>query len=96
MYSSTFSCSKIFLRVKKIIKNDGRNFIINEKDKVFESIINIILPNRKGESLTKSQKEKLLKVISSNIKCDGEINERSDDDLQIGLLEDDNLRYKKI
>ena len=86
---------KFFLRVKKIIKNNGGNFNINEKDKVFENIINNILPNRKGESLTKSQKDKLLSAISSNIKYDGEINERSDDELQMGLLEEDNLRYKK-
>ena len=65
---------KFFLRVKKIIKNNGGNFNINEKDKIFENIINNILPNKKGESLTKSQKEKLLCAISSNIKYEGEIN----------------------
>ena len=85
---------KFFLRVKKIIKNNGGNFNINEKDKIFENIINNILPNKKGETLTKIQKEKLLSAISSNIKYEGEINERSDDDLQIGLIEEENLKYK--
>ena len=37
---------KFFLRVKKIIKNNGGNFNINEKDKIFENIINNILPNK--------------------------------------------------
>jgi SHAQKYF class myb-like DNA-binding protein len=86
---------KFFLRVKKIIKNNGGNFNINVNDKVFDNIINSILPNRKGETLTKSQKEKLLSAISSNIKHDGEINERSEDDLQMGLLENDNLKFKQ-
>jgi hypothetical protein len=81
--------------VKKIIKNNGGNFNINVNDKVFDNIINSILPNRKGETLTKSQKEKLLSAISSNIKHDGEINERSEDDLQMGLLENDNLKFKQ-
>ena len=85
---------KFFLRVKKIIKNNGGNFNINEKDKIFETIINNILPNKKGESLTKSQKEKLLSAISSNIKYEGEINEHSEEELQLGL-EEENLRYKK-
>lgn len=86
---------KFFLRVKKIIKNNGGNFNINEKDKVFDNIINNILPNRKGESLTKNQKEKLLSAISSNIKYEGEVNERSDEDLQMGLIEEDNLKFSK-
>ena len=86
---------KFFLRVKKLIKNNGGNFNINEKDKIFENIINTILPNKKGETLTKSQKEKLLSAISSNIKYEGEINERSEDELQMGLLEEENLKYKK-
>ena len=85
---------KFFLRVKKIIKNNGGNFNINEKDKIFENIINNILPNKKGESLTKSQKEKLLSAISSNIKYEGETNERSEEELQIEL-EEENLKYKK-
>ena len=50
---------KFFLRVKKLIKNNGGNFNINEKDKIFETI----LPNKKGETLTKSQKEKFLSAI---------------------------------
>ena len=87
---------KFFLRVKKLIKNNGGNFNINEKDKIFESIINTILPNKKGETLTKSQKEKLLSAISSNIKYEGEIKERSDNHLQMGLVEEEeNLKYKK-
>ena len=85
---------KFFLRVKKIIKNNGGNFNINEKDKIFENIINNILPNKKGESLTKSQKEKLLSAISSNIKYEGETNERSEEELQLEL-EEENLKYKK-
>ena len=84
---------KFFLRVKKIIKNNGGNFNINEKDKIFENIINNILPNKKGESLTQIQKEKLLSAISSNIKYEGESLERSEEELQIGL-EEDNLKYK--
>ena len=84
---------KFFLRVKKIIKNNGGNFNINEKDKILENIINTILPNKKGESLTKSQKEKLLSAISSNIKYEGESLERSEEELQLGL-EEDNLKYK--
>ena len=84
---------KFFLRVKKIIKNNGGNFNINEKDKIFENIINTILPNKKGESLTKSQKEKLLSAVSSNIKYEAESNELSEEGLQPGL-EEDNLKYK--
>ena len=84
---------KFFLRVKKLIKNNGGNFNINEKDKIFENIISNILPNKKGESLTKIQKEKLLSAISSNIKYDGEINEGSHDDL--GLIEEENIKNKK-
>ena len=84
---------KFFLRVKKIIKNNGGNFNINDKDKIFETIIHNILPNKKGESLTKSQKEKLLSAISSNIKYEGETNEHSEEEIQIGL-EEENLKYK--
>ena len=86
---------KFFLRVKKIIKNNEGNFSINEKDKIFGIIINNILPNKKVESLTKNQKEKLLSAIFSNIKYEGELNERSDDDCQLGLLEEENLNFWK-
>ena len=85
---------KFFLRVKKIIKINGGSFNINEKDKILENIINSILPNKRGESLNKTQKEKLLSAISSNIKYEGEIKEPSEDDQQLGL-DEDNLKYKK-
>ena len=85
---------KFFLRVKKMIKMNGGNFNFNEKEKILENIINNILPNKKGETLTKNQKEKLLSAISSNIKYEGETNERSEDEQQI-RLEEDNLKYKK-
>ena len=85
---------KFFLRVKKIIKINGGSFNINEKDKILENIINSILPNKRGESLNKTQKEKLLSAISSNIKYEGEIKESSEDDHQLGL-DEDNLKYKK-
>ena len=85
---------KFFLRVKKIIKNNGGNFNTNEKDKILGKIISNILPNNRGETLTKTQKEKLLSAISSNIKYERELNELSDDDLQI-RLEEENLKYKK-
>ena len=85
---------KFFLRVKKIIKNNGGSFNINEKDKILDNIINNILPNKKGETLTKNQKEKLLSAISSNIKYEGETNERSEEEQQIGL-EEENLKFKK-
>ena len=85
---------KFFLRVKKLIKNNGGNFNINEKDKISENIIDNIIPNKKGETLTKSQKEKLLSAISSNIKYEGETNERSEEELELGL-EEQNLKYKK-
>ena len=85
---------KFFLRVKKVIKNNGGNFNINEKDKIIENIIDNFLPNKKEEPLTKSQKEKLLSAVSSNIKYEGELNERSDEDLQ-KVIEEDNLKYRK-
>ena len=85
---------KFFLRVKKIIKNNGESFNINEKDKILDNIINNILPNKKGETLTKNQKEKLLSAISSNIKYEGETNEHSEEEQQIGL-EEENLKFKK-
>ena len=85
---------KFFLRVKKIIKNNGGSFNINEKDKILDNIINSILPSQRGETLAKSQKEKLLSAISSNIKYEGENNEHSEDDQQIGL-EEENLKFKK-
>ena len=83
---------KFFLRVKKIIKNNGGNFNTNEKDEILESIINNILPNKKGESLTKSQKEKLLSAISSNVKYEVENIEHSEEELQ---LDEENLNYQK-
>ena len=85
---------KFFLRVKKIIKNNGGSFNINEKDKIIENIINNILPNNRVDTLTKTQKEKLLSAISSNIKYEGELNEPFDDDLQI-RLDEDYLKYNK-
>ncbi len=95
-YPGPSSCPKIFFEGKKIIKNNGGTFNINEKDKTFENIINNILPNKKGETLTKSQKEKLLSAIPSNNKYEGEINECSNDDLQLGLIEEENIKKKKI
>ena len=85
---------KFFLRVKKVIKNNGGNFNINEKDKIIENIIENFLPDKKEEPLTKSQKEKLLSAVSSNIKYEGELNERSDEDL-VKIMEEDNLKYRK-
>ena len=86
---------KFFLRVKKVIKSNGGNFNINEKDKIIENIIENFLPDKKEEPLTKSQKEKLLSAVSSNIKYEGDLNERSDEDLQKVIAEEDNLKYRK-
>ena len=85
---------KFFLRVKKVIKNNGGSFNINEKDKIIECIVVNFLPDRKEQPLTKSQKEKLLSAVSSNIKYEGELNERSDEDFQ-KVIEEDNLNYRK-
>ena len=85
---------KFFLRVKKVIKNNGGSFNINEKDKIIECIVVNFLPDRKEQPLTKSQKEKLLSAVSSNIKYEGELNERSDEDFQ-KVIEEDNLKYRK-
>lgn len=85
---------KFFLRVKKVIKNNGGNFNINEKDKIIENIIDYFLPNKKGETLTKNQKEKLLSAVSSNIKYEGELKENSDEDFQ-KVMDEDNLKYRK-
>jgi SHAQKYF class myb-like DNA-binding protein len=85
---------KFFLRVKKVIKNNGGSFNINEKDKIIECIVVNFLPDRKEQPLTKSQKEKLLSAVSSNIKYEGELKENSDEDFQ-KVMDEDNLKYRK-
>jgi len=84
---------KFFLRVKKIIKNKGGAF--NDKEKIIEIIINNILPNKKGNTLTKTQKEKLLNAIFSNIRYEGENNEQIYDYKENGLEEKNILKYEK-
>lgn len=84
---------KFFLRIKKIIKNKGGAF--NDKEKIIEIIINNILPNKKENALTKTQKEKLLSAIFSNIRYEEENNEQIYDYKENGLEEEDNLKYQK-
>ena len=83
---------KFFLRIKKIIKNNGGDF--NDKEKIIEIIINNCMPNKKVNSLTRTQKEKLLSAISSNVKYEETNNKQYDFGGENGL-EEDNLQYNK-
>ena len=86
---------KFFLKIKKIIQNNNVNY--NDKEKIIEIIANNIYTNinEKRNSLTKTQKEKLLNVIFSNIKYDEKNTEYNNDENEEIGLEEDNLGYEK-
>ena len=86
---------KFFLKIKKIIQNNNVNY--NDKEKIVEIIANNIYTNinKKRNSLTKAQKEKLLNVIFSNIKYDEKNTEYNNDENEEIGLEEDNLGYEK-
>ena len=87
---------KFFLKIKKIIQNNNVNY--NDKEKIVEIIANNIYTNinKKRNSLTKAQKEKLLNVIFSNIKYDEKNTEYNNDENEEIGLEEDYLGYEKL
>ena len=82
---------KFFLRIKKIIKSKGVS--LSDKEKVIDIIKKNISPNNEIVIL-KSQEEQLIRALSSNFKYESDYSENFGNDDELGLEEDDNIKYK--